>query len=141
MTTPDLVIYHGNCPDGFCAAFIATKLYPGVELMPAIYGHEPPKVEGRHVLMVDFSYLRPVVQRMRVEYEDRIRQLEVAEATDGDRSHRLFAPDYEALSREILQVERQVILQLRNERVINDEVLRRIQRDIDLAEARLHRRR
>jgi CPA1 family monovalent cation:H+ antiporter len=66
--------------------------------------------------------------------------LELAESADGDRSHRLFAPDYEALSREILQVERNVILQLRNERVINDEVLRRIQRDIDLAEARLQRR-
>jgi len=29
------------------------------------------------------------------------------------------------------------ILKLRNQDVINDEVLRRIQRDIDLAEARL----
>jgi hypothetical protein len=30
-----------------------------------------------------------------------------------------------------------MILQLRNEQVINDEVLRRIQRDLDLAELRL----
>ena len=37
----------------------------------------------------------------------------------------------------LLQVERKMILQLRNEQVINDDVLRRIQRDIDLAEARL----
>jgi hypothetical protein len=29
-------------------------------------------------------------------------------------------------------------MQLRNQLVINDQVLRRIQRDIDLAEARLH---
>lgn len=86
------------------------------------------------------SITAELVQRMRVEYEDRIRQLELAESTDGDQSHRLFAPDYEELSREILQVERRVILQLRNEHVINDEVLRRIQRDIDLAEARLQRR-
>jgi hypothetical protein len=33
--------------------------------------------------------------------------------------------------------ERTTILQLRNRGVISDEVLRRIQRDIDLAEARL----
>jgi hypothetical protein len=33
--------------------------------------------------------------------------------------------------------ERHTILHLRNENVISDEVLRRIQRDIDLAEARL----
>lgn len=82
---------------------------------------------------------REVVQRMRIEYDDRIRQLELADPTDGHATHRLFAPDYEQLSREILDVERRTILQLRNERVINDEVLRRIQRDIDLAEARLHR--
>ncbi len=80
-----------------------------------------------------------VVQRMRVEYEDRIRQLEMSDPSDGHAPHRLFAPDYEQLSREILGVERQIILQLRNEHVINDNVLRRIQRDIDLAEARLHR--
>ena len=41
---------------------------------------------------------------------------------------------------EALRGEREAILQLRNERVINDEVMRRIQRDIDLAEARLRRR-
>jgi hypothetical protein len=39
--------------------------------------------------------------------------------------------------RTALEVERRVILQLRNERAINDEVHRRIQHDIDLAEARL----
>jgi CPA1 family monovalent cation:H+ antiporter len=80
-----------------------------------------------------------VVQRIRVEYEDRIRQLGISDSSDGHAPHRLFAPDYEHLSREILGVERQIILQLRNEHVINDDVLRRIQRDIDLAEARLHR--
>jgi CPA1 family monovalent cation:H+ antiporter len=76
-------------------------------------------------------------KRLRIEYEDRIRQLE---ATDHDhvKHHlRLFSNEYEALSRETLNVERQSILQLRNEEVINDEVLRRIQKDIDLAEARL----
>jgi hypothetical protein len=36
-----------------------------------------------------------------------------------------------------LRVERKTIIRLRNERVINDDALRRIQRDLDLAEARL----
>jgi CPA1 family monovalent cation:H+ antiporter len=79
------------------------------------------------------------LHRMRGEYEDRIRQLELAESADGQIARPLFSPDYEHLSRQTLRVERDVILQLRNERVINDEVLRRIQRDIDLAEARLKR--
>jgi len=80
-----------------------------------------------------------ILKRMHIEYNDRIRQLDLAESIDGDRSHHLFDHDYEQLSHELLQVERSVILQLRNEHVINDEVLRRIQRDIDLAEARLRR--
>jgi hypothetical protein len=39
--------------------------------------------------------------------------------------------------REALQVERQTIVHLRNQHQINDETLRLLQRDIDLAEARL----
>jgi CPA1 family monovalent cation:H+ antiporter len=75
------------------------------------------------------------LQRLRVEYEDRVRQLEASQ--DGEIPHGLFSSDYEKLTREALQVERNTLLQLRNERVINDGVLRRIQHDIDLAEARL----
>jgi len=36
-------------------------------------------------------------------------------------------------------IERQAIIRLRNERVINDTVLRRIQKDLDYAEGRLVR--
>jgi CPA1 family monovalent cation:H+ antiporter len=78
------------------------------------------------------------LERLRVEYHDRIRQLEVR--VPGDKKARgLFSLEYEQLSRETLAVERSTILQLRDQRVINDEILRRIQRDIDLAEARLTR--
>jgi CPA1 family monovalent cation:H+ antiporter len=80
-----------------------------------------------------------VVQRLRVEYEDRIRQLEVCEPDAGGSGRGMFSSEYERLSHETLTVERKTILQLRNERVINDEVHRRIQRDLDLAEARLAR--
>jgi CPA1 family monovalent cation:H+ antiporter len=75
--------------------------------------------------------------RLRVEYEDQILQLQskADDATGG--SLRLFSAEYERLSREALQVERRTILRLRNDGAINDNVLRRIQRDIDLAEARL----
>jgi CPA1 family monovalent cation:H+ antiporter len=82
---------------------------------------------------------KEVAQRLRVEYEDRIRQLEVCAPDIGSSGRSLFSSDYERLSQETLKVERKTILQLRNERVINDEVHRRIQRDLDLAEARLAR--
>ncbi len=78
------------------------------------------------------------VERLRSEYEDRIRQLR-CETPDEESVSRLFSEDFEDLAREILQTERDTVIQLRNEEAINDQALRRIQRDIDLAEARLHR--
>ena len=77
------------------------------------------------------------LQRLRVEYEDHIRQLEGAEPESAGTPLRLFSSEYERLSKEALRTERLSILQLRNKDVISDEVLRRIQRDIDLAEERL----
>jgi hypothetical protein len=52
----------------------------------------------------------------------------------------LFSRDFEELASEALETERDTVIALRNEETINDDVLRRIQRDIDLAEARLQRR-
>ena len=77
------------------------------------------------------------LQRLRTEYEDHIRQVEGAEFKNAGSPLRLFSSEFERLSHEALQVERRTILKLRNEDAIADEVLRRIQRDIDLAEARL----
>jgi CPA1 family monovalent cation:H+ antiporter len=79
-----------------------------------------------------------IVERLRVEYDDRIRQLEVCANTAGDRSAGLIAPSCQRLQQDALKVERRTIIQLRDEYLINDEVLRRIQSDLDHAEARLH---
>ena len=80
------------------------------------------------------------VERLRSEYADRIRQLS-KEASHEESIGRLFSRDFEELAREALETERDTVIDLRNEESINDEVLRRIQLDIDLAEARLQRRR
>lgn len=77
------------------------------------------------------------LQRLRIEYEDHIRQVEGAEPESAGTPLRRFSSEYERLSREALLQERRMILKLRNQSAISDEVLRRIQRDIDLAEARL----
>jgi oligoribonuclease NrnB/cAMP/cGMP phosphodiesterase (DHH superfamily) len=63
-----LCIYHGNCADGFGAAwcvreFFSTSGEP-VEFHPGVYQEPPPDVTGRDVLMVDFSYKRPVIEEM-----------------------------------------------------------------------------
>jgi CPA1 family monovalent cation:H+ antiporter len=87
------------------------------------------------------SRARPnAVQRLRAEYLDRIEQLRQG-APAGDGASYLFLPDFEALAREALETERETVIRLRNEEEINDHALRRIQRDIDLAEARLRPKR
>jgi Na+/H+ antiporter len=87
---------------------------------------------------VDREFPPELVERLRAEYDDRIRQLEVFAGTDGDRPGGSITPPYQRLQQQALDVERRTIIQLRNEYVINDEVLRRIQSDLDHAEARLH---
>lgn len=77
------------------------------------------------------------LNRLRVEYEDHIVQLRSDDPQKAGAPLRLFSSEFERLSLEALQVERRTIIRLRDEGTINDEVLRRIQWDIDLAEARL----
>lgn len=77
------------------------------------------------------------LKRLSMEYEDHIRQVEGAASANAGTPLRRFSTEYERLSLAALVQERQTIIHLRNENVISDEVLRRIQRDIDLAEARL----
>jgi monovalent cation/hydrogen antiporter len=78
-----------------------------------------------------------VAARLRAEYDDRIGQLQRCLESVEDRSGEVATPQYQQLQQEALGIERQVIIDLRNQRVINDRALRRIQRDLDLAEARL----
>jgi CPA1 family monovalent cation:H+ antiporter len=79
------------------------------------------------------------VERLRSEYLDRIRQLH-REAPHEKGVRRLYSPDFEELAREALETERDTVINLRNEKAINEQAFRHIQRDIDLAEARLHLR-
>ena len=63
MSRP-LCIYHGNCADGFTAAWAVREALKDVDFHPGIYGQEPPDVAGRDVILVDFSYKRPVLEKM-----------------------------------------------------------------------------
>ncbi|PYK12831.1 MAG: Na+/H+ antiporter [Verrucomicrobia bacterium] len=75
--------------------------------------------------------------RLRAEYDERVEQLQLCAENPDDCRGEIATPQYQRLQRKALRVERQTIIRLRNERVINDDALRRIQRDLDLAEARL----
>ncbi len=78
-----------------------------------------------------------VMARVRAEYCDRIAQLEACGQNTENPGGEVATPIYQRLQHGALQVERRTIIALRNSQAINDEALRRIQRDLDLAEARL----
>jgi oligoribonuclease NrnB/cAMP/cGMP phosphodiesterase (DHH superfamily) len=59
-----LVIYHGGCRDGFCAAWVVHGEMPDAEFFVGYYGQPPPAVKGRTVYVIDFSYPREVMDQM-----------------------------------------------------------------------------
>lgn len=66
-----LCIYHGNCADGFASAWVVRKFYNfpefKLEFHAGVYQNPPPDVAGKHVILVDFSYKRPVLNKMKQE--------------------------------------------------------------------------
>lgn len=63
---PDIVIYHDKCVDGFTAAWAVWKRWGAApEYVPCNYGlMPPPALDGKHVLIVDFSFPRLVLDDM-----------------------------------------------------------------------------
>jgi oligoribonuclease NrnB/cAMP/cGMP phosphodiesterase (DHH superfamily) len=62
-----LCIYHANCADGFTAAWVVRKAFgeDNVEFYPGFYQTPAPDVSDRDVFLVDFSYKRPVLEKMK----------------------------------------------------------------------------
>jgi len=61
---PDICIYHGNCDDGFGAAWAVRLKWRDVEFVPAHYGkpfHSRGAWAGKNILFVDFSAPRDVL--------------------------------------------------------------------------------
>ena len=65
MTRPDICIHHAPCQDGFTAAWAVWKRWRhAVEYVAGVHGATPPNVAGKHVLIVDFSYKRPMLEAL-----------------------------------------------------------------------------
>lgn len=65
---PTLILYHAECADGFGAAWAIWRRYPGAEYRPVKHGEAPPtNLAGHHIVMVDFSYNRPMLEAMAKE--------------------------------------------------------------------------
>ena len=64
---PDVVVYHGNCNDGFTAAYVCHKKFGDFpEYIEGFYDREINLAQfvGKDVLIVDFSYKAPVLHQI-----------------------------------------------------------------------------
>ncbi len=136
----------------FCV-IVVTLVLQGITLPPLIRllglaGAGGPNCEEREarriVAEAALAHLEEVKQRdsedVAAHYDDiaqhyrhRLAALQETSNGQGDSAE---LDRYTELAREMLEVERQTALQLRNEGRINDEVLRRIERELDLSESR-----
>lgn len=67
-----VILYHGNCFDGFTAAWVLKRSdeWSDANFIPVSHGDEPPPgLLGKHVLIVDFSYKRPVLEKLLTKVE------------------------------------------------------------------------
>jgi monovalent cation/hydrogen antiporter len=78
-----------------------------------------------------------LAQHLHEHYEARVRSINKRFKKAEDEPREDHAMTYQQLQREALQAERSAVIGLRNQGEINDEVLRRIERELDLEEQRL----
>jgi uncharacterized protein len=68
---PEIVLYHADCFDGFGAAWAIWKKFPTARFLPVKHGQPPPSaLTDRRVLIVDFSYARPILETMAAETKE-----------------------------------------------------------------------
>jgi oligoribonuclease NrnB/cAMP/cGMP phosphodiesterase (DHH superfamily) len=66
MTRDTVVLYHANCPDGFGSAWSFWKKYGNsIEYIPVNHGEPPPDVSGKDLFIVDFSYPRDILLKLK----------------------------------------------------------------------------
>jgi CPA1 family monovalent cation:H+ antiporter len=140
----------------FCVILV-TLVLQGLTLPPLIRAlglagaptSHPEEKEARHTILQaalthleairnkDDSTTAEVYADLALHYRRRLATLNDGEEGDQDNSSPDFDRLFVDLSRELLRVERQTAVQLRNQRRISDELLREMERELDLEEARL----
>lgn len=64
-TAKGICIYHANCADGVSAAWAVWKaMGERLDYHPGVHDTPPPPVHGREVILVDFSYPRPLMEQL-----------------------------------------------------------------------------
>src|SRR5437868_6582128 len=77
------------------------------------------------------------LERMRGAYEFRRNRMQARFDDGDDGAIEQQSLDYQRLRRELLAAERDAVVELRRQGRIGDEIMNRVQRDLDLEDARL----
>jgi Na+/H+ antiporter len=140
----------------FCV-IVATLLFQGLTLPPLIrlLGLEKPpgpdceETEARKIMLESAlsrleemragsnDALTPVYDDLAQHYRQRLASVVAPDGETGTDARRTSRE----ISRELLRVERESAIRLRDERRISDEVLRQLEHELDLREARMQERR
>jgi monovalent cation/hydrogen antiporter len=83
--------------------------------------------------------LDDTAERLRGQYRFRIDRFTARVDPDGDGRIEKRSLKYQRLRRELIEAERHAVIELRNTGEISDEVMRRVERDLDLEFSRLDR--
>ena len=89
----------------------------------------------RHAAVLAYGHVRVRGQRQRELLQHEMEHLAVDRNGDGKIEKRSLK--YQRLRRELLEAERHAVVELRNTGEISDDVMRRIERDLDLEVSRL----
>ena len=88
--------------------------------------------------LVDAEWTRPdTVERLRRSFGFRRSRFAARTGEVEDRDYERRSIAYQRLLQEVIQAQRERLLQMRNEGEISSEVMRRIERELDLEESRL----
>ncbi len=138
------------------SAILVTLVLQGLTLPPLIRAlglagaatHSEEEIEARRtILEAALQYLDDIRQRTRPElagvyddlsqhYRSRLANLNEDGAALANGIGPEFYKQYVEVSRNLLKIERQTVVQLRNQKRISDELLRELERELDLSESK-----
>lgn len=60
----NVILYHGQCQDGFGSAWVANMFLKNASFVPMMYGDKLPKFKGKNVYILDFSFKKDILLDM-----------------------------------------------------------------------------
>lgn len=87
-----VVLYHGECPDGFGAAWAARKKFgKDAEYIPILHGYAPPKgLKGKDIYLLDITYSGKNLEKLLEENQVTTIDHHITSKKDVERAHQYY---------------------------------------------------